>query len=94
MLRKSWNVPYILHFWGRENSAYPRISYALIGFDENNWFNTVSSNDYQNLMGTPSTFAFDLSQPRNILNAGDFALREGQNLTFSPYPLPMSHCIR
>ncbi len=52
-----------------------------IGFGENLWFNAVGVNDYQNLIGTPSTFALDLSQPGSIVNAGNLAVLAGQNLT-------------
>ena len=51
-----------------------------IGFG-GNWFNAVGDNNYQNLIGTPSQFAFDLSQPGNIINAGNLAVGQGQNLT-------------
>ncbi|WP_193933253.1 CHAT domain-containing protein [Coleofasciculus sp. LEGE 07092] len=52
-----------------------------IGFDDNNWFNAFSANNYQTLNGTPSSFAFDLSQSGSIINAGNLAVSEGQNLT-------------
>lgn len=51
-----------------------------IGFSENNWFNAFGSNNYQNLIGTPNAFAFDLSQPGSVINAGQLAVKEGQNL--------------
>jgi filamentous hemagglutinin family protein len=38
-----------------------------IGFGENHWFNAFGDNDYQNLVGTPSQFAFDLSQPASLV---------------------------
>ncbi len=52
-----------------------------IGFSGNNWFNAFGVNDYQKLIGTPSTFAFDLSQPGSVINAGNLAVLAGQNLT-------------
>jgi len=52
-----------------------------IGFGEDNWFNVFGENDYQNLIGTPSLFAFDWEQPGSIVNAGDLVVEEGQNLT-------------
>jgi len=52
-----------------------------IGFGGNNWFNAFGVNSYQNLIGTPSQFAFDLSQGGSIINAGNLAVSEGQNLT-------------
>jgi filamentous hemagglutinin family protein len=52
-----------------------------IGFDNSNWFNSFGNNDYQNLIGTPSTFAFDLSRPGSIINAANLAVSQGQNIT-------------
>jgi filamentous hemagglutinin family protein len=37
----------------------------------NEWFKGVGENDYQNLIGDPTRFAFDLSQPGAILNTGN-----------------------
>jgi len=52
-----------------------------IGFGEDSWFNALGNNNYENLSGTPSEFAFDLSQPGIIINAGSLAVQPGQNLT-------------
>lgn len=52
-----------------------------IGFDGNSWFKAFGNNDYQNLIGTPSNFAFNLAQPGVIINAGQLAVGNGQNLT-------------
>src|SRR5919199_534341 len=52
-----------------------------IGFGGNNWFKANGDNNYQNLIGTPSQFAFDLSQPGSIINAGNLAVRQRRNLT-------------
>ncbi|MGQ4647306.1 CHAT domain-containing protein [Lyngbya aestuarii] len=52
-----------------------------IGFDNNNWFNAIGSNDYQNLIGTPSQFAFDFTNPGSIINAGNLEVLAGQSLT-------------
>ncbi|NEP09672.1 MAG: filamentous hemagglutinin N-terminal domain-containing protein, partial [Symploca sp. SIO2C1] len=52
-----------------------------IGFGEDNWFNAFGNNNYQNLIGTPSQFAFDLSQPGSIINAGSLGVQPGQNLS-------------
>jgi filamentous hemagglutinin family protein len=51
-----------------------------IGFGGDNWFNAFGNNNYQNLIGTPSTFAFDKAQPGSIVNAANLAVGEGQNL--------------
>ncbi|NEP13893.1 MAG: CHAT domain-containing protein [Symploca sp. SIO2C1] len=52
-----------------------------IGFGEDNWFNALGDNNYQSLVGTPSEFAFDVSQPGNIINAGSLGVQPGQNLS-------------
>jgi large exoprotein involved in heme utilization and adhesion len=51
-----------------------------IGFG-NNWFNATGVNDYAALVGTPSTFAFTTPVPGAIINSGNLAVKEGQNLT-------------
>jgi filamentous hemagglutinin family protein len=52
-----------------------------IGLGENGWFNAFGDNNYETLIGNPSQFAFDLAQSGSIVNAGDLAVTEGQNLT-------------
>ncbi|HEY9728332.1 MAG TPA: CHAT domain-containing protein [Chroococcales cyanobacterium] len=52
-----------------------------IGFGGDRWFNAIAENNYQNLIGTPTQFAFDLSQPGSIINAGNLAVLPGQTLT-------------
>ena len=51
-----------------------------IGFGKN-WFNATGANNYSALDGTPSTFAFTMKQPGSIINAGNLAVSQGQNLT-------------
>ncbi|MDF0554958.1 CHAT domain-containing protein [Kamptonema sp. UHCC 0994] len=50
-----------------------------IGFN-NGWFNATGINDYTALIGTPNTFNFS-QQSGAIVNAGELAVGEGQNLT-------------
>ncbi|MEA5467727.1 CHAT domain-containing protein [Spirulina sp. 06S082] len=50
-----------------------------IGFGDN-FFNVWGENNYQNLTGNPNSFAFDLSQPGAIINAGNLNITGG-NLT-------------
>jgi filamentous hemagglutinin family protein len=45
------------------------------------WFNATGANDYATLVGTPNTFALTMNQPGAIINAGNLAVGEGQNLT-------------
>ena len=52
-----------------------------IGFD-GGWFEAFGDNNYGSLTGNPNQFAFDLSRPRVIVNAGELQVGEGQNLTF------------
>jgi filamentous hemagglutinin family protein len=51
-----------------------------IGFG-NQWWNAIGTNDYANLVGNPTSFAFSTSQPGAIVNAGNLAVGPGQNLT-------------
>ncbi|MEQ9356080.1 CHAT domain-containing protein [Coleofasciculus chthonoplastes] len=50
-----------------------------IGFDSG-WFNAVGDSNYQVLTGSPNQFTFG-TQLGAIINAGDLAVTEGQNLT-------------
>ncbi|MEQ9236018.1 CHAT domain-containing protein [Coleofasciculus sp. E2-BRE-01] len=52
-----------------------------MGFGDNHWFNAVGENAYQNLVGTPNQFAFDQLEAGSIVNGGDLAVSQGQNLT-------------
>jgi filamentous hemagglutinin family protein len=52
-----------------------------IGLGDNHWFNAFGMNDYPNLNGTPSIFAFDTAKSGSIINAGNLAVGEGQALT-------------
>jgi filamentous hemagglutinin family protein len=51
-----------------------------IGF-ASGWFNATGFNNYVALVGTPSTFVFSKAQPGAIVNAGNLAVGQGQNLT-------------
>ncbi|MBW4605332.1 MAG: filamentous hemagglutinin N-terminal domain-containing protein [Calothrix sp. FI2-JRJ7] len=53
-----------------------------IGFG-NKWFNAFGVNNYADLIGEPSSFAFTMSQPGAIAidGFGDLAIKPGQNLT-------------
>ena len=52
-----------------------------IGFGANHWFNATEANNYAELVGEPSQLAFNVSQPGSLINAGNLAVNEGQNLT-------------
>jgi filamentous hemagglutinin family protein len=62
-------------------AAFTATTAMGIGFEGENWFNAVGDNDYQNLIGTPSQFAFDGTQLGSVINAGNLAVGEGQGLT-------------
>lgn len=47
----------------------------------NQWFNAIGTNHYTTLVGDPTAFAFTMSQPGSIINAGSLALPPGQHLT-------------
>lgn len=51
-----------------------------IGFTEG-WFNATGVSNYQALIGNPNHFAFTMTQPGSIVNAGNLAVGEGHNLT-------------
>jgi filamentous hemagglutinin family protein len=61
-------------------AAFTATTATGIGFGEN-WFNAVGANSYAALVGNPNTFAFTTSQLGSIINAGNLAVAEGQNLT-------------
>jgi len=50
-----------------------------IGFG-GNWFSAAGANNYAALVATPSAFAFSVNQPGAIVNAGQLAVGQGQNL--------------
>ncbi|MEP0873590.1 filamentous hemagglutinin N-terminal domain-containing protein [Trichocoleus desertorum AS-A10] len=51
-----------------------------IGFGDQ-WFNAIAANDYANLIGNPTSFAFTMAQPGAIANAGNLTVDAGQSLT-------------
>ncbi|MEG4856488.1 CHAT domain-containing protein [Microcoleus sp. K1-B6] len=61
-------------------AAFTATTATGIGFGES-WFNAVGANSYAALVGNPNTFAFTTSQLGSIINAGNLAVAEGQNLT-------------
>jgi filamentous hemagglutinin family protein len=62
-------------------ASFTATTATKIGFGSN-WFNAVGNNDYANLLGAPSTFAFGTSQtPGAIINAGQLSVAKGQSLT-------------
>jgi len=51
-----------------------------IGFG-NTWFSAFGDNDYAALVGDPSAFAFTMTDPGSIINAGELAVSSGEVLT-------------
>ena len=52
-----------------------------IGFGNGAWFNAIAANDYANLTGNPTSFAFSAIAPGSIINAGNLAVGQGQSIT-------------
>ncbi|NJK74139.1 MAG: filamentous hemagglutinin N-terminal domain-containing protein [Microcoleus sp. SU_5_6] len=61
-------------------AAFTATTATGIGFN-NNWFSAAGDNNYAQLVGNPNSFAFTNTQPGGIVNLGNLAVREGQNLT-------------
>ncbi|MBP0017958.1 MAG: CHAT domain-containing protein [Cyanobacteria bacterium SBLK] len=51
-----------------------------IGFG-NSWFNAFGENNYDNLIGNPNQFSFDLTHHGTIINDGNLAVNTGNSLT-------------
>ncbi|MFM7363564.1 MAG: CHAT domain-containing protein [Cuspidothrix sp.] len=47
----------------------------------NQWLNSIGTNNYSQLLGSPTGFAFLNNQNGSIFNAGNLAVNPGQNLT-------------
>ncbi|NEP91066.1 MAG: CHAT domain-containing protein [Okeania sp. SIO2C2] len=55
-----------------------------IGFNSNNfWFQAIGTNDYSNLVGDPSGYNFNVSNPGAIVNEGILSLNPGKDLTLA-----------
>ncbi|MBD1865009.1 MULTISPECIES: filamentous hemagglutinin N-terminal domain-containing protein [Trichocoleus] len=50
-----------------------------IGFGDQ-WFNAIAANDYANLIGNPTSFAFTMAQPGAIANAGNLVVGQGHSI--------------
>ncbi len=61
-------------------ASFTATSATGIGFG-NDWFNAVGENNWANLVGTPSQFAFDIAQPGAIANLGNLTLSGSHDLT-------------
>ena len=59
-------------------AAFTATTATSIGFSNGNWFQALGSNDYQNLVGTPSQFTFNSPQPAAIVNEGKLTVAQGQ----------------
>jgi filamentous hemagglutinin family protein len=44
------------------------------------WFSAIGTNDYSNLLGNPTGFAFSMSQPGALFNAGNLSVNSNQSL--------------
>ncbi|WP_445305498.1 MULTISPECIES: CHAT domain-containing protein [unclassified Microcoleus] len=61
-------------------AAFTATTATGIGFG-NNWFSVAGTNNYTQLVGNPNSFAFTNTQPGGIVNLGNLAVGQGQNLT-------------
>jgi filamentous hemagglutinin family protein len=61
------------------SGSFTATTASSIGFGDR-WLSAIGSHDYSSLVGDPNAFAFSSSQPGAILNAGNLAVSEGQNL--------------
>jgi filamentous hemagglutinin family protein len=48
------------------------------------WFSAIGTNDYSNLLGNPTGFAFSMSQPGALFNAGNLSVNSNQSLNLDP----------
>ncbi|NER26201.1 MAG: filamentous hemagglutinin N-terminal domain-containing protein [Symploca sp. SIO1C4] len=62
-------------------AAFTASTATGIGFGNDSWFNVFGENQYQSLIGNPTQFVFDFAEAGSIINAGDLAVSEGQDLT-------------
>jgi filamentous hemagglutinin family protein len=62
-------------------AAFTATTATGIGFGNNLWFNASGINNYAALVGEPSNFAFNVSFPGSLINAGNLAVASGQNLS-------------
>jgi filamentous hemagglutinin family protein len=61
-------------------AAFSATTANAIGFEQG-WFNAVGGNDWSQLGGNPTQFAFTTMQPGAIVNAANLELKPNQSLT-------------
>jgi len=64
-------------------AAFTATTATGIGFGAEHWFNAFGENSYENLIGSPTSLAFDLAQSAAITNYGNLEVGEGQTLTLA-----------
>ncbi|MBD2005191.1 MULTISPECIES: CHAT domain-containing protein [Cyanophyceae] len=62
-------------------ASFTATTATSIGFGNNNWLNAIGNNNYADLSGTPSLFNLSATQASAIVNSGDLAVGQNQNLT-------------
>jgi filamentous hemagglutinin family protein len=60
-------------------AAFTATTASGIGF-EGGWFNAIGDNNFEALVGQPTSFAFALSQPGAIANFGNLNVADGQSI--------------
>ncbi len=62
------------------NGSFTATTANAIGFGNNLWFNAAGSNNFANLTGNPTQFAFTSNNPGAIVNTGNLRLPTNQSL--------------
>jgi filamentous hemagglutinin family protein len=57
-------------------ASFTATTATSIGFD-NTWFNAAGANNYSALVGSPTSFAFNVNQPGAIINAANLSVNGG-----------------
>ncbi|MGL6283249.1 MAG: beta strand repeat-containing protein, partial [Microcoleaceae cyanobacterium] len=60
-------------------AAFTATTATGIGFG-NIWWQGIGTNNYENLLGSPNSFAFSLSQPGVIVNQANLAVNPGESI--------------
>jgi len=62
-------------------ASFTATTATSIGFGNQNWFQAIGENQWQNLVGTPRDFVFNLEHPGSLVNLGNLTVSPGENIT-------------
>ncbi len=62
-------------------ASFTATTASSIGFGNQNWFQSIGENQWQNLVGTPSDFVFNSENPGSLVNLGNLTVSPGENIT-------------